>query len=144
MTTQAAFTEPEWELIRSGPPAAGMTVITVSHGGTVRETFEMAKVYAEVRKEHGDSELLDALVAAKPEVEHAHVRSYEELKQHNLQRLREAVDLLTRKATPEELEDYRQFIRRLTERVARRHEEDGVAISPAEQQAIDEIGAALG
>ncbi len=83
MTTKAAFTPEEWELVRSGPTVAGMLVIAASHGGMVRETFEMAKVYADAR--------------------------------------------LT-----------------LTERVAKRHKEDGVEVSPAEQQAIDDVRGALG
>ena len=144
MTTKAAFTTEEWDLIRSGPPAAGMLVIAASHGGMMRETFEMAKVYADARKEHGESELLDELVSAKPERDHTKYHSFDELKQHSLQRLGESVALLTAKATTEEVEDFRRFVVTLTERVARRHKEDGVEVSPAEQATIDEVRAALG
>ena len=144
MTTSTAFTEQEWDLIRSGPPAAGLMVITAHGGGMMRETFEMAKVYGETRQEHGGSELLDELVSSKPERDHTRYHSRDELKEHSLQRLKEAVALLESKATPEEAEDYRRFIRTLAERVAKRHKEDGAEVSPAEQQAIDEIGAALG
>jgi hypothetical protein len=144
MTTKAAFTTDEWDLIRSAPPAAGMMVIAASHGGTIRETFEMAKVYADARGRHGDSELLDELVAAKPERDHTKAHSFEELKQNSVRLLGESVALLTAKATPEEVADYRAFILTLAERVAKRHEEDGVQISPAEQGAIDDVRAALG
>jgi hypothetical protein len=144
MTSKAAFTEQEWDVVRSAPPAAGMIVITASRGGTVRETFEMAKVYADVRSEHGESELLDELVSSKPEVDRSGQHSLEELKQHGLQRIGEAVELLERKATPEEVEDFRRFVTTLSERVARRHKEDGVEVSAAEQQAIDDVGTALG
>ena len=41
-------------------------------------------------------------------------------------------------------QDYRRFIGSLMDRVARRHEEHGTAISAKEQAAIDEITAALG
>jgi hypothetical protein len=144
MTTKAAFTTDEWDLIRSAPPAAGMMVIAASHGGTIRETFEMAKVYADARGRHGDSELLDELVAAKRERDHTKAHSFEELKQNSVRLLGESVALLTAKATPEEVADYRAFILTLAERVAKRHEEDGVQISPAEQGAIDDVRAALG
>ena len=144
MTTKAAFTEQEWDLVRSGPPSAGLLVITASHGGMMRETFEMAKVYTDTRKEHGQSELLDELVSAKPERDHTKYHSFEELKTHTLQRLGEAVELVQSKATAEEADDYRRFIVTLTERVANRHEEDGAKVSPAEQQAIDAVRAALG
>jgi hypothetical protein len=144
MTTKAAFTADEWDLVRSGPPAAGMMVIAASHGGMIRETFEMAKVYADARGQHGDSELLDELVSAKPERDHTKAHSFEELKENSLRVLRESVELLTAKATPEEVADYRAFILTLAERVAKRHEEEGVQISPAEQGAIDDVRAALG
>jgi hypothetical protein len=143
MTTKAAFTEQEWDLVRAGPPAAGMMVITASRGGMMREMFEMAKVYADAREQHGESELLDELVTTKPERDHTRYHSVEELKEHSLQRLREAVTLLQGKATPEEVEDYRRFILTVTDRVARRHKEGGVEVSAAEQQAIDEVRAAL-
>ena len=144
MTTKAAFTEEEWDLIRAAPPAAGMIVITASRGGAMRETFEMAKVYADTRKEHGESELLDELVAAKPERDHTKAHSVDELKQHGLARLGEAVAVLEQKATPAEVDDYRRFVVTLAERVAARHEEDGTDVSPEERQAIDEITAAVG
>ena len=95
MTTKAAFTTDEWDLVRSGPPAAGMMVIAASHGGMIRETFEMAKVYADARGQHGDSELLDELVSAKPERDHTKAHSFEELKENSLRVLRESVELLT-------------------------------------------------
>jgi hypothetical protein len=144
MTDKTAFTEQEWDLVRSGPPAAGMIVITASHGGMMRETFEMAKVYGEARREHGESELLDELVASKPERDHTRYHSVDELTKHSLERLREIVGLLSAKATPEEVEDYRRFVLTLSERVAKRHKEDGAEVSPGEQQAIDAIAAALG
>jgi hypothetical protein len=143
MTTKAAFTPEEWDQVRAAPPAAGMLVIAASRGGTMRETFEMAKAYAEARQQHGESELLDELVSAKPGRDHARSHSFEELKEHTVQQLRAAVELLTTKATPEEVEDFRQFVVTLTERVAKRHREDGADVSPAEQGAIDEVRAAL-
>jgi hypothetical protein len=144
MTTKAAFTQEEWDLVRSGPPAAGLMVITASHGGMMRETFEMAKAYADARKQHGESELLDELVSTKPERDHTRYHSYEEMQEASLRRLGEAVALLEAKASPQEVDDYRRFVLTLSERVAKRHEEDGEQVSPAEQQAIDDIGTALG
>ena len=144
MTGKADFTEEEWDLVLSAPPIAGTIVITAHGGGMMRETFAMAKAYAEARQHHGESQLLDEVVAAKPERDHTRHGSFEELKQHGLGRLREAAELLQSKATPEEAEDYRRFILTLTDKVARRHKEGGVDVSPEEQAAIDEIAAALG
>jgi hypothetical protein len=52
--------------------------------------------------------------------------------------------VLERKATPEEVEDYRRFVLNLAEKVANAHRENGQSVSPAEQAAIDEIAANLG
>ena len=144
MTTKADFTEPEWEQVLSGPPMAGLIVATADHGGMMRETFAMAKAYGEARKQHGNSELLDAIVAAKPERDHTKFHSYDELKRHGVQLLQEAVVTLQGKATAEEVDDYRRFVLALARRVAERHEEHGTNISPAEQAALDELAAALG
>jgi len=66
MTTKAAFSPSEWQQVLEGPPTAGLLVITASHGGTIRETFAMSKAYSEARAQHGESELLDEIVAEKP------------------------------------------------------------------------------
>ena len=144
MTSKADLQPQEWDTVLMGPPSAGMVVITASRGGTFRETFAMSKAYAEARKQHGESELLDELVAAKPEIDHTRYHSPDEVRSAGLQHLRDAVGVLESKATPAELDDYRQFVLGLAHRVAEAHREDGVAVSPPEQQAIDDITAALG
>jgi hypothetical protein len=144
MTSKTDFTDEEWKLILEAPPSAGMIVITAQRGGSFRETFAMAKSYAEARQQHGKSELLDAIVAAKPERDHTHAHSAEEVKQHGLQHLRDAVALLETKATPEEVDEYRRFIVTLSQHVAAAHREHGTDVSEAEQGAIDEISTALG
>ena len=84
MTTKAAFSPEEWKAVLEGPPAAGLIVITAARGGMFRETVAMSKAYAEARTEHGDSELLDEIVAAKPQVDHTRYHSAEELRDHGL------------------------------------------------------------
>jgi hypothetical protein len=143
MTGKADFTPEEWELVLEGPPTAGMIVVTAQRGGTIRETLAIAKAYVEARKQHGASELLDEIVSAKPEIDHTRYHSVDELKQNGLQHLRDAVAVLARKATPEELEDYRRFVLALAEKVATAHREDGADVSEAERAAIDEISASL-
>jgi hypothetical protein len=147
MTTKQDFTTPEWQQVLEGPPSAGMLVITAAHGGTFRETVSMAKAYAEAREHHGQSELLDEIVAAKPKIDHTRYRSPEELKEHSLAHLRDAVALLEAKATPQEREEYKSFILKLAERVASAHKEGGSvegSVSDPEQTAIDSIAQALG
>src|ERR1700729_1045188 len=102
MTTKAAFSPSEWQLVLEGPPAAGLLVIAASHGGSFRETIAMSRAYAEARSEHGESELLDEIVAEKPRVERGKVRSPEELREQGLDELRDVTALLEHKATVEE------------------------------------------
>ena len=144
MTAQADFTEDEWKLILEGPTSAGLLVITADKGGTFRETFSMAKAYGEARQQRGQSELLDTIAATKPAVDKDRPKSPEELKSHALKKVTDAVAVLEQKATPEEVEDYRQFVLALSERVASAHKEHGQEISDKERGAIDELASALG
>lgn len=143
MTSKSAFTEEEWQLILEAPPSAGMIVVTAQRGGSFRESIAMAKAYVEARQQHGKSELLDDIVAAKPERDHTHYHSPEELKQHGLQHLRDSVTLLESKATPEEVDEYRRFIVTLSHKVAAAHREHGREVSESEQKAINDITEAL-
>jgi hypothetical protein len=144
MTTKDAFSPEEWKVVLEGPPTAGLIVITAAHGGTFRETIAMSKAYAEARAEHGDSELLDEIVSAKPKLEHTRYHSPEELRDGGLGQLRDAMALLESKATAEERDDYRRFVLALAGKVAAAHREHGQSVSPAEEQAIQQISAALG
>ena len=144
MTGKSDFTDEEWETVLQGPPAAGTIVATSSKGGTFKESFAIAKSYAEARQEHGASELLDAIVSAKPKVDRHLGHSLEEVKSNGLQHVRDAVAVLETKATPEEVDDYRRFVLTLAEKVANAHREDGVAVSGLEQGAIADITEALG
>ena len=144
MTTKTAFSAEEWKVVLEGPPAAGMIVVTAARGGMFRETVAMSKAYAEARTEHGDSELLDEIVAAKPELDHTRYHSAEELRDNGLRHLREAVALVDGKATAPEADDYRRFVLTLAGQVAAAHREGGQSVSPAEAEAIRQITAALG
>ena len=144
MTTKAAFSPEEWKVVLEGPPTAGMIVITAARGGMFRETVAMSKAYAEARAEHGDSELLDEIVAAKPQVDHTRYHSAGELRDNGLRQLRDAVALVESKATTEERDDYRRFVLTLAGKVAAAHREGGQSVSPAEAEAIQQITAALG
>lgn len=140
MTTSSDFSPEEWETVREGPTSAGIIVSAAERGGSFREAIAMAKAFAEARQEHGESELLDELVSAKPDVDHTRAHSPEELRQHGLEKIREAVALVEQKATAQELGDYRLFVVSLAKRVAAAKG----GVGEAEQSAIAEIEAALG
>jgi hypothetical protein len=149
MTGKSDFTEDEWKLVLEGPPSAGMIVIASDRGGSIRESFSMAKAYTEARKQHGDSELLDEIVTAKPEMDHTRYKSPEELKEASLKHITDAVALLESKASGEEVEEYKKFILGLAQRVAEARKEgfmglSGDRVSDDEKTAIGEISGALG
>jgi hypothetical protein len=144
MTTKAAFSAEEWTVVLEGPPTAGMIVVTAARGGMFRETLAMSKAYLEARQVHGQSELLDEIVAAKPKADHTRYRSFDELRDNGLQQLREAVALLQGKATAEEVDGYRRFVLAVATKAAAAHREDGQDVSPPEADAIEQIATALG
>jgi len=143
MTTKAAFSPDQWQAVLEGPPSAGMIVATAARGGMIRESIALSKAYVEARAQHGESELLDEIVAAKPEIDHTKFHSAGELRDNGLQHIRAAVTLLDSKATAEETDGYRRFVLELANKVAAAHREEGRGVSPGEAEAIEEIATAL-
>ena len=82
-------------------------------------------------------------MSTKPHVDHTRFHSYEELNQHGVGVLRNAITLLSSKASAQEVDDYRGFVLALAKKVAEAHREDGVAISPPEEAALKDIEGAL-
>lgn len=144
MTAKNAFSPDEWKVVLEGPPSAGLLVITATKGGTFRETLAMSKAYVEARAQHGESELLDEIVSARPEMDHTRYHSPEELREGCLKNLRDAVALVGQKATSDEVDDYRRFVLSLAGKVAAAHREGGQDESPEETKTIQDIAAALG
>jgi hypothetical protein len=145
MTKKADFNAEEWERVARAPALAGLMVIFADRGGTIRETIALGKAYAEARRD-GGSELLDDVVASPPQVDPKSIGSPDQLPEH----IREAVRLIQEKATPEEAEEYRQFILRVADVVAHAHKEGGVLgiggkeVSEQEQAALDQLASTLG
>jgi hypothetical protein len=139
MTVKSDFDEAEWDLVAEGPVTAGMIVLTADSGGSFRETIALARAYTDARKEHGQSELLDEIASAKPEFDRHRYRSTQDIRTMGLDRVAEAIAVVGRKGTPEELSDYREFVVTLATKVAEAHKEEGQRVSPAEQAALDDI-----
>jgi hypothetical protein len=149
MTAKSDFTPEEWETVIEGPTAAGLMIAASQRGGTFRESYSIAKAYADARREHGASQLLDDIVGEKPKVERPHVHSVDELKQQSLEHLRQGLALVQQKGTPEDADQYKQFVVGLAARVAEAHREGflgftGDRVSDAERQAVSDVADALG
>ena len=150
MTTKADFNAEEWSTVVEGPFLAGMRTVAADRGGTIRESMAMGQVYAEARRRQGESELLDTLVSSPPAIDQQRLGSGGDLGAATAGRLRDAVDILERHATPEEVEAYKRFVVSVAEAAAKAHKEGGFIgiggkqVSDSEQAALDEIAAALG
>ena len=148
MTKKAEFNADEWQTVAEAPLFAGARVVKAHGGGTIRESLAMGKVYAHAREQQDNSELLDDLVATPPSMD-AKRLAEDDLATLTQTALRAALEVLEGKATPEEIEAYKQFILALANAAANAHEEGGFLgiggqkVSAEEQAAIDDIAATL-
>jgi hypothetical protein len=140
MTTKSDFTEQEWEQVLEAPTSAGMLVATTQRGGTFRESLSMAKAYSEARQQHGQSELLDEIVSARPKTDTKFGDSPVEARDRWVENVREGAALIGQKASTEEAEAYKRFIIGLAQRVAAAAKD----VSDSERKAIEEIAQTLG
>ena len=150
MTKKADFNAEEWSSVVEGPLLAGLRVVTAHRGGTIRESLAMGQVYKQARERHGRSELLDELVSSPPALDQERVRAAGDVAKAVTERLGEAVGILQQKATPAEVDAYRNFVMDVAEAAAKAHKEGGFIgiggkqVSESEQAALDEIEATLG
>ena len=151
MTRRADFNAEEWSTVVDGPLYAGLRVIAASHGGRLRESLAMARVYQEARTHHGESELLDDLIKSPPAIDADEVRhAQSNIAELATQKLRDAVGILDGKATPAETDSYKKFVMAVAQAVASAHKEGGFLgiggkqITDAENQALDGLSSALG
>jgi hypothetical protein len=144
MATKADFNADEWAKLVEAPLLAGMRVSGASGGGKIREAVAIAKVYAQGRKEQGDSALLDEIVASPPGV--TEMEAGDDLAAVVTARLREALRIVDEKS-PEDADAYRKFVVTVARAAAEAHEEGGFIgigghkISDEEAAALKEIQA---
>ncbi len=149
MTAKTDFTDEEWTTILQGPPSAGMYVAFSQKGGSIRESFSMAKAYAKAKQQPGGSQLIDEIVSTKPEVDKTRMPSVEQMEAHLLENVQHAVALLRSKAEAGEVSEYGRFIVGLAERVAEAHREgfmgmSGERVSDKERAAVQQVAETVG
>jgi hypothetical protein len=149
MTDKAAFNAEEWSRLVEAPALVALRVIAADRGGTVRESLSLGRAYAEARQS-GDSGLLEEIVSSAPQVDPSGLKDPGALDQRAREALRESLQLLEQKATPDEVEAYRQFVLKVGETVARAHKEGGFLgiggkeVSESEQAVLDDLASTLG
>jgi hypothetical protein len=150
MTEKAAFNAEEWSIVARAPFLTAMLVIAADRGGTVREAMAISRAYAAERERRGEGLLRD-IIATPPAIDPATApRTPEDLRLEAPATLREAIAILERLATPDEVDEYKRFVFAVADTVARAHREGGflglggTEVSEHEQAALDEIAAVLG
>jgi hypothetical protein len=150
MTTKSEFNGEEWETIAAAPAIAGLIVASAQRGGTIRESFAMAKTYAEARREQTTGELVGEIVGSAPHVDTKEFSSKEDLRTRGLGKISEAVELVRGKATVDELVDYREFVLSVANHAAEADKSGGFLgiggerVTGQEEAAISDITTALG
>jgi hypothetical protein len=150
MTKKADFNADEWSTVVEGPLLAGLRVVAAERGGTIRESLAIGRVYAAARQRHGESELLDELVASPPAMDQERARAAGDVTAAAEQSLRSALEILEQKATPEDVEAYKRFVLDVAQAAAEAHKEGGFVgiggkqVNEAEQAALDSIATTLG
>jgi hypothetical protein len=147
MTTKAAFNAEEWAVVTTAPLLTAMLVIAADKGGSMRESLAISRAYAAAR-EAGPGELLQEVLSTPPAIDPAHApKTPEDLRREAPEKLREAIHILERHATDEEVVEYKRFVFAVADTVARAHREGGflgiggTQVSEHEQAALDQVAA---
>lgn len=156
MTSKADFTAEEWEALRRAPLVAGLAVSFADPGGPIELTKESMAAQRAIAAPPGDHELLIALSQDAM----AHRRETADLKhaldlhprtapQQIADELRRVAGIVSEKATPEEAEAYRTWLRDAAREAAEAAKEGGffgfhaVRVSEGEQRMLDKLDEAL-
>jgi hypothetical protein len=150
MTAKADFNAEDWATLAEAPLLAAMRVAAAERGGTIKEAVAVGRAYAEARQRHGESALLDELVASPPSLDLGRLRAGGgDVSALARSRVAEAVALIDAKGSDADRTAYKQFVLSVAEAAAGAHREGGVLgiggqpVSPDEQAALDEIRAGL-
>jgi len=147
MTEKAAFNAEEWSQLVEAPALAALRMVAADKGGSFRESLSLGRAYAEAHKEGAG--LVAEIAGTPPQIDRSQLKDRDAIPQRAEQALREALAILERKATPEELDAYRAFVLKLADTVAHAHKEGGFLgiggkeVSENEQKALDELAAVV-
>jgi hypothetical protein len=155
MTTKADFTDEEWDRLGRGPLVAGMAISIADPGGpieTLKETTAALRTVVEAAQSGGHGELVHALaadVAAKAQNRQNPLAGFSAkgagAREAILDELRAVYALLVEKATPEEVEQYREWLKTASQQAALAAKEGGFLgigaqlVSEREQQMLDTL-----
>jgi len=150
MTTKDAFTPEEWDTLKKTLHEPAVAVMLAARGGMIQEFMAVAKAIFEAEEKFSGSELIHALLTGStgkaPTVPTTASGIFMD---DMIANLRQAAHAVRAKATPQEVEDYQEFIMFMTEKVAKAAKEGGFMgmggqeVTEDEQRVLDEIKLAL-
>lgn len=166
MTTRSAFSDDEWDLITLTPIAVGLAVAKAGRSGllgSIRETKTLHDTVGHADQAYPDDELIRAVLAENRYPTNELIRAaIATALEYNLERASgeiaksaealalaatedcaEVIALLRAKATPDESDDYQQWLLDIGRRVSRAATEHRTLVSEAETDLIGRLAAAL-
>jgi hypothetical protein len=156
MTAKTDFTDEEWTRLKRGPFIAGMAISLSDPGGPielVKETAATLKTVTEVADQRDRGELVTALAAEVAADAKARKNPLSDFKAKGAQVIVEelaAVNaIVTAKASPEDAEAYRAWLKDAAQEAANAAKEGGflgfhaVRVSEGEQRMLDKLDEAL-
>ncbi len=156
MAAQDAFTQKEWEIIKDTPVSAGLAVILCDYGsiGRILELASLVSQLQEIGQKYPSNELIGTLFSDKvSQISEAINKRKKNIKdparfiEQTLEQISLAIKILSAKACPSEVEEYKQCIYLCGARVAQAAGEGlfctGKKVSLQEAQLLREIKTAL-
>jgi hypothetical protein len=156
MTARNEFTDEEWERLGRAPLVAGMAISLADPGGPIealKETGAALKTVLETAERGGHGELVQAVardVAEKARHRESPMAGFRptgaQAREQILSELRDVNALLVAKTTPEETDQFREWLKAAAQRAALAAKEGGFLgfnaqrVSENEQQMLEQLG----
>jgi hypothetical protein len=159
MTSKTDFSEDEWTRLKRAPFIAGMAISLADPGGpieVVKETAATLKTVRDAAESGGRGELIDAIaqdVVADTRERHNPLDDFKPkgalAGQEILEELAEVNRIVSAKATPEEADTYRGWLKAAAQEAANAAKEGGFLgfhaerVSEGEQRMLDKLAEVL-
>jgi hypothetical protein len=160
MTSRADFTDEEWTRLSRAPLLAGLAISLADPGGSieaVKESRATLKTVVEAARERSFGEFVQSIaddVAGRAQRRENPMAGFapdrRRARDEILDELRSVYALLIEKAEPEEVDDFREWMRTASQRAALAAKEGGFLgiggerVSEREQQMLETLGAIFG
>jgi hypothetical protein len=154
MTSKADFTDEEWARLKRAPFVAGMAISLADPGGPIEVAKESMATLRSATLPPSQEELLASVALDVQALAQQRQNPLGDFKprsgQRVLEELRGVNELVTAKATPEEVEAFRRWLLAAAQAAADAAKEGGFIgfgaeqVSAGEQRMLDQVRAALG